>query len=150
MAQQLNFTERQANAILDMRLYKLIGLEIEALMKGERGDQCQYLQIRRYSRDAEFYGTGHYTRTGCLKETICRKRKTHVESAEEAVYGEKPEDIELMFLMDKFGYCKTIDIAAFGRNKEAALAEFKYVVKVQKYWQNLSVYQHRTTSTRSK
>ena len=27
MAQQLNFTERQANAILDMRLYKLIGLE---------------------------------------------------------------------------------------------------------------------------
>lgn len=33
MAEQLNFTERQANAILDMRLYKLIGLEIEALMK---------------------------------------------------------------------------------------------------------------------
>lgn len=33
MAQQLNFTERQANAILDMRLYKLIGLEIDALIK---------------------------------------------------------------------------------------------------------------------
>ena len=30
MAQQLNFTERQAQAILEMRLYKLIGLEIEA------------------------------------------------------------------------------------------------------------------------
>ena len=33
MAQQLNFTDRQAQAILEMRLYKLIGLEIEALMK---------------------------------------------------------------------------------------------------------------------
>ena len=33
MAEQLNFTEKQANAILDMRLYKLIGLEIEALIK---------------------------------------------------------------------------------------------------------------------
>ena len=33
MASQLNFTEKQANAILDMRLYKLIGLEIDALMK---------------------------------------------------------------------------------------------------------------------
>ena len=33
MAQQLHFTDRQAQAILDMRLYKLIGLEIEALMK---------------------------------------------------------------------------------------------------------------------
>ena len=33
MAAQLCFTENQANAILDMRLYKLIGLEIEALTK---------------------------------------------------------------------------------------------------------------------
>ena len=32
-ASQLRFTERQADAILEMRLYKLIGLEIEALMK---------------------------------------------------------------------------------------------------------------------
>ena len=32
-AAQLRFTERQAAAILEMRLYKLIGLEIEALLK---------------------------------------------------------------------------------------------------------------------
>ena len=31
-AKKLSFTERQATAILEMRLYKLIGLEIEALM----------------------------------------------------------------------------------------------------------------------
>ena len=31
-AKKLHFTERQATAILDMRLYKLIGLEIETLM----------------------------------------------------------------------------------------------------------------------
>ena len=31
-AGKLRFTERQAAAILDMRLYKLIGLEVEALM----------------------------------------------------------------------------------------------------------------------
>ena len=30
-AQKLRFTEKQAAAILEMRLYKLIGLEIEAL-----------------------------------------------------------------------------------------------------------------------
>ena len=33
MAAMLRFTERQATAILEMRLYKLIGLEIEALRK---------------------------------------------------------------------------------------------------------------------
>ena len=32
-AEQLKFTEAQAAAILEMRLYKLIGLEIEALQK---------------------------------------------------------------------------------------------------------------------
>ena len=32
-AKKLSFTEKQAQAILDMRLYKLIGLEIEALLK---------------------------------------------------------------------------------------------------------------------
>lgn len=32
MAAQLMFTEKQANAILEMRLYKLIGLELEALI----------------------------------------------------------------------------------------------------------------------
>ena len=31
-ASMLHFSERQATAILEMRLYKLIGLEIEALM----------------------------------------------------------------------------------------------------------------------
>ncbi|MFR6137274.1 MAG: hypothetical protein ACLUI0_11830 [Blautia massiliensis (ex Durand et al. 2017)] len=30
-ARSLKFTEKQATAILDMRLYKLIGLEIDAL-----------------------------------------------------------------------------------------------------------------------
>ena len=32
-AGKLNFTERQATAILEMRLYRLIGLEVEALIK---------------------------------------------------------------------------------------------------------------------
>ena len=31
MAGMLHFTERQADAILELRLYRLIGLEIEAL-----------------------------------------------------------------------------------------------------------------------
>ena len=34
---------------------------------------------------------------------------------------------EVVFLMDRFGYAKTIDTAAYERNKEAAHAENKYV-----------------------
>jgi DNA gyrase subunit A len=31
--------------------------------------------------------------------------------------------------MDRFGYCKTIDMATYERNKEAVNTEFKYIVK---------------------
>ena len=44
-ASRLRLTPRQATAILEMRLYKLIGLEIDALMK----EHEQTLEnIRRY------------------------------------------------------------------------------------------------------
>ena len=51
-----------------------------------------------------------------------------IDNCEEAVYEEKKqEEMELMFLMDRFGYIKSIDMATFERNKEAALSENKYV-----------------------
>lgn len=130
MAQQLNFTERQANAILDMRLYKLIGLEIEALMKENEETNANIYKYEDILERRDSMAQVIIQELDVLKKQYARKRKTHIENAEEAVYEEKkPEDVELMFLMDKFGYCKTIDMAAFERNKEAALAEFKYVVK---------------------
>ncbi len=130
MAQQLNFTERQANAILDMRLYKLIGLEIEALMKENEETNANIYKYEDILERRDSMAQVIIQELDALKKQYARKRKTHIENAEEAVYEEKKtEDVELMFLMDKFGYCKTIDMAAFERNKEAALAEFKYVVK---------------------
>jgi len=130
MAQQLNFTERQANAILDMRLYKLIGLEIEALMKENEETNANIYKYEDILERRDSMAQVIIQELDALKKAYARKRRTHIENAEEAVYEEKkPEDVEIMFLMDKFGYCKTIDMATFERNKEAALAEFKYVVK---------------------
>ena len=51
-----------------------------------------------------------------------------IENAEEVVYEEKKmEEMEVTFLMDRFGYMRTIDKSAYERNKEAANAENKYV-----------------------
>ena len=49
MAALLRFTERQATAILEMRLYRLIGLEIEALQKEHEADPEKYCPVRGYS-----------------------------------------------------------------------------------------------------
>lgn len=130
MAQQLNFTERQANAILDMRLYKLIGLEIEALMKENKETNANIYKYEDILDRRDSMAQVIIQELDALKKEYAKKRKTRIENAEEAVYEEKkPEEMDIMFLMDRFGYCKTIDLSAYERNKEAAHADFKYVVK---------------------
>lgn len=129
MAAMLRFTERQATAILEMRLYRLIGLEIEAL----RAEHEQTLKnIARFEDILNNYdsmaGVIIEELDGFKKEYAC-KRRTVIENAEEAVYEEKKiEEQEVVFLMDRFGYAKTVDTSVYERNKEAADSENKYVV----------------------
>ncbi len=129
MAALLRFTERQATAILEMRLYRLIGLEIEAL----RMEHEQTLKnIARYEDILNNYdsmaGVIMEELDACKKE-YGRKRRTAVENAEEAVFEEKKiEEQEVVFLMDRFGYARTVDPSVYERNKEAADSENKYVV----------------------
>ena len=47
--------------------------------------------------------------------------------AKKSEFSKKQEEMELMFLMDRFGYIKTIDLPTFERNKEAALNENRFV-----------------------
>ena len=128
-AKQLNFTERQATAILEMRLYKLIGLEIEALMKEH---ETTLQNIEKYE---EILGSRAAMAKVIIKELegfkkeYASPRKTAIENAAEAVFEEKKiEEIPVILLMDRFGYAKTIDVAAYERNKEAADAENKYII----------------------
>ena len=129
MAAMLRFTERQANAILEMRLYKLIGLEIEALMK-EHEETLK--NIARYEDILNNYDSMAEVIIEDLehfKKEYARKRRTVVENGQEAVYEEKTvEEQEVVFLMDRFGYAKTVDVATYERNKEAADAENKWIV----------------------
>ena len=130
MAAMLRFTERQATAILEMRLYKLIGLEIEALQK-EHEETLK--NIARYEDILNNYGSMSdviMEELDAFKKEYGRKRRTVVENAEEAVFEEKKiEEQEVVFLMDRFGYAKTIDISVYERNKEAADNENKYIVQ---------------------
>lgn len=130
MASQLNFTEKQANAILDMRLYKLIGLEIEALMKENEETNANIYRYEDILDRRDSMAQVIMQDLDKLKKEYQRPRRTKIENAQEAVYEEKKiEEMDVMFLMDKFGYCKTIDLATYERNKETVHAEFKYIVK---------------------
>ena len=64
-----------------------------------------------------------------IKKEFKRERRTVIDNCEEAVVEEvKVEEMELIFLMDRFGYARTIDLATYERNKETADQENKFVI----------------------
>ena len=129
MAALLRFTERQATAILEMRLYKLIGLEIEALQKEH---ETTLKNIEKYEDILNHYDSMAdviISELDQYKKSYGRKRRTVIENAEEAVFEEKKiEEQEVVILMDRFGYTRSVDVATYERNKEAADSENKYVL----------------------
>ena len=129
-ASKLCFTERQATAILELRLSKLIGLEILALNK--EYEEC-------LKRIAEYEGIlgNRKTMVKVIKKDLEKikkeygyARKTVIEDGEVAVYEEaKVVEQEVVFLMDRFGYARTIDVSVYDRNTDTVIAENKYAFK---------------------
>ena len=130
MATQLQFTEAQANAILEMRLYKLIGLELDALIKEHEDTMANIFRYEDILERRDSMAQVIINELDQIKKEYGRKRRTVIDNVEEAVFVEKQvEEMEIMFLMDRFGYAKTVDMVTYERNKEAADSENKYVVK---------------------
>ena len=129
MAAMLRFTERQATAILEMRLYKLIGLEIEALMKEHEQTVANILRYEDILDNYDSMANVITSELDAFKKEYGIKRRTQIENAEEAVFEEKKiEEQEVMLLMDRFGYAKTVDMSVYERNREAADKENKYIL----------------------
>ena len=128
MAAQLMFTEKQANAILEMRLYKLIGLELQALIKEHEETMANIFRYEDILDRRDSMSQVIVQELEKFKKAYGRKRKTVIENGEAAVFEEKKtEEMEVIFLMDRFGYCRTVDTATYERNKEAADAENRFV-----------------------
>ena len=128
MAGYLRFTENQANAILDMRLYKLIGLEIEALINEHEETLANIYRYEDILERRSSMAQVILNELDALKKEFATKRKTVIDNCEEAVFEEKKaEETDLYCLIDRFGYCKTVDTATFERNRETALLENRFV-----------------------
>ncbi|MCR5100884.1 MAG: DNA topoisomerase 4 subunit A [Butyrivibrio sp.] len=132
MAAQLMFSDAQADAILDMRLYKLIGLELDALIKEHEQTVANIYRYEDILEDRESMSMVIQKELLDIKKEYNQKRKTLIENREEAVYEEKPvEEMDVAFIMDRFGYAKTIDAGTYDKNIETIKAEFKFSFKVK-------------------
>ena len=107
-AKQLNFTEKQANAILEMRLYKLIGLEILALQKDYKECLKKIAEYEKILKSRDGMNRVIKEDLDHIKEEFAQPRKTLIENGKEAVYEKSAVAVsEVVFVMDRFGYCKT-------------------------------------------
>ncbi|MDF2587738.1 MAG: hypothetical protein K0S41_1579 [Anaerocolumna sp.] len=127
-AKTLDFTERQAEAILAMPLSKLIGLEI---LKLHEENDTLLKNIEEYKiilgNTTELYKVIK-SRLKEFKKAFNTPRKTILENATNAEYvvEEKIEDIYV--LIDRFGYTKSIDASSFSRVSEDNLKEYSHIV----------------------
>ncbi len=129
-AKRLCFTQRQATAILEMRLYRLIGLEIQALQK-EYAETLQ--KIARYEDILNHYDSMAQVimeDLDAIKKEYARPRRTRITNAE-AILWEEPafQETDLVVLMDRFGYVRTVDPAIYERNQETAAGESRYIFR---------------------
>ncbi len=128
MASSLDFTEKQANAILDMRLYKLIGLELNMLYDENEETLANIKKYQDILSNKASMAKVIIEEMQSLSTSFSTPRKTVIEDAEEVVFEEKkPEVIDIVFMMDRFGYAKSVDKVVYERNKEAIDSENKFV-----------------------
>ena len=130
-AKKFCFTELQADAILEMKMQKLIGLEMSILEK----------ELAKAKKSIEVYSgllsskvkMNHKMKTDMLeiKDKYAKKRKTEIVDAE-AIVIKKPEikEEKVYALVNRFGYIKLVDEATYERNKENIPSDYRYVCEV--------------------
>lgn len=130
-AATLNFTERQAEAILTMQLSKLIGLEILKLHQ-ESDELIQ--NIEQYTavlgERKELYKVMKSRLRG-YKKIFNQPRKTHLANMGAKEYVEEIKIEDLYILIDRFGYTKSIDAASYQRLGEETLKEYIHQVPIK-------------------
>ncbi len=123
------FTERQAQAILDMRLSKLIGLELLQLTKEHKETLKRIHEYQSILSSRDKANALLSQELDIIKKEFAVPRRTLIEDGREAVYDESAvEEMDVFYVQDKFGYVKLLDTATYQRNQEAVDSENRFVI----------------------
>ena len=127
-AKELRFTEKQTDAILAMRLSKLIGLEIEALKKELA--EAERL-IKKYTK---LLGSKAEMRRQMIADMeelkkFAKPRMTVIEDIGEIkVKKAEEKPVEISVLLDRFYYLKCIDRNIYDKNAEQIQKDYRFSV----------------------
>ena len=131
LAARMDFTERQADAILAMPLSKLIGLEImklheesETLLKNIAG----YKKVLGSKKELHKVIKKQLTE---FRQKFDQPRRTEILQVQTADYVVEERVEDIVVLIDKFGYTKSCDAAAIARLGDEVIKEFPHVIHMK-------------------
>ncbi|MCR4839996.1 MAG: DNA topoisomerase 4 subunit A [Lachnospiraceae bacterium] len=130
-AMTFEFTERQADAILAMQLRKLVGLELKQLTDEQEELAKAIKECEKVLGSKKELHKVIKKQLLEFKEKFSAARKTLIMDSEIKEYVVEEKIEELMVLVDRFGYVKTVDSAACQKAGDEALAEFVHVFPVR-------------------
>ncbi|MCQ2537995.1 MAG: DNA topoisomerase 4 subunit A [Lachnospiraceae bacterium] len=130
-AMTLDFTERQADAILSMQLSRLIGLEI--LKLHEESDTIK-ANIAEYEKILGSMKELHKVIKKQLQEfrkKFGHERRTQITTVEQTNYVVEERIEDIYIIIDKFGYTKAVDATVYNKATSEQLSEYVYTIKMK-------------------
>ena len=128
-AKILNFTELQTNAILEMKMQRLIGLELTILEK-ELNEH-----IKKISEYSGLLSSKVKMKNKIkndllqIKNEYSLPRKTKLQNeAEVEIEKEEIKEENICVVIDRFGYIKSFDEVTYERNKDNINQDFNYII----------------------
>ncbi len=130
-ASSLDFTERQAEAILTMQLGKLIGLEILKLHDENTSLENSIQEYKKVLGDTKELYKVIKSRLRDYKKSFHTPRRTTLTHVTSSDYVEEVKIEDIYILIDRFGYTKSLDVASYSRTSEESLKEFVHIIQMK-------------------
>lgn len=130
-AKKLCFTEVQADAILEMKLQKLIGLELDVLTKEYNSHLKNIAEYNALLNSKTKMSNKMRAEMLDIKKKYAQPRKTDIVDAAPIIIKAPEAKPEKMYaLVNRFGYIKTVTEDTYNRNAANIGKDYKYCTEV--------------------
>ncbi len=130
-ASALDFSERQADAILSMQLSRLIGLEILKLHEEDKELKASIEEYKRVLGESRELYKVIKSRLKEFKKVFHTPRRTVLTNIVSSDYVEEVKIEDIYVLIDRFGYTKSVDTSSYIRASEDNLKEYVHTIQMK-------------------
>lgn len=126
IAKTFDFTELQCNAILEMKLERLINLEEDKLLADKAKLEREITQYINILSNRKNLLKVIIKNLKDIEKTYGVKRKTKLTNSKIKIIEEKIIEEDVQILIDRFGYIKTVDLSSIQKSSEDIISQYKF------------------------